>query len=72
MGSFERGKEIEKDAFRLVTSVGQRKNFWAPGPDSIPHGNSEIFTLSHARDKTKNIFLCISWVAQISRTFQNL
>ena len=26
MVSFELGKEIEKDAFRLVTSVGQRKN----------------------------------------------
>ena len=34
MGSFELGKEIEKDAFRLVTSVGQRKNFWAPRFDS--------------------------------------
>ena len=27
MVSFVFGKEIEKDAFRLVTSVGQRKNF---------------------------------------------
>ena len=26
MGSFELGKEIEKDIFHLVTSVGQRKN----------------------------------------------
>ena len=26
MVSFELGKEIEKDVFRLVTSVGQRKN----------------------------------------------
>ena len=26
MVSFELGKEIEKDIFRLVTSVGQRKN----------------------------------------------
>ena len=25
MVSFELGKEIEKDVFRLVTSVGQRK-----------------------------------------------
>ena len=24
---------------------------------SIPHGDSEFFSLSHARDKTKNIFL---------------
>ena len=28
--SFDLGKEIEKDVFRLVTSVGQRKNFWVP------------------------------------------
>ena len=27
MVSFELGKEIEKDVFRLVTSVGQRKKF---------------------------------------------
>ena len=27
MVSFVLGKEIEEDAFRLVTSVGQRKNF---------------------------------------------
>ena len=27
MVSFELGKEIEKDGFRLVTSVGQKKNF---------------------------------------------
>ena len=26
MVSFELGKEIEKDVFRLVTTVGQRKN----------------------------------------------
>ena len=26
MVNFELGKEIEKDVFRLVTSVGQRKN----------------------------------------------
>ena len=30
MVSFVLGKEIEKDAFRLVTSVGQRKKFWIP------------------------------------------
>ena len=27
MVSFELGKEIEEDVFRLVTSVGQRKKF---------------------------------------------
>ena len=26
--SFELGKEIEKDGFRLVTSVGQKKKFF--------------------------------------------
>ena len=31
MVSFELGKEIEKDVFRLVTSVGQRKNSESPG-----------------------------------------
>ena len=28
--SFELGKEIEKDVFRLVTSVGQRKDSESP------------------------------------------
>ena len=30
MVSFELGEEIEKDGFRLVTSVGQRKNSGSP------------------------------------------
>ena len=30
MVSFELGKEIEKDVFRLVTSVGQRNNSESP------------------------------------------
>ena len=30
MVSFELGKEIEKDVFRLVTSVGQIKNSESP------------------------------------------
>ena len=30
MVSFELGKEIEKDVFRLVTSMGQRKNSESP------------------------------------------
>ena len=41
MVSFELGKEIEKDVFRLVTNVGQRKNSESPG--SIPHKDSEFF-----------------------------
>ena len=43
MDVFELGKEIEKDAFRLVTSVGQRKNFPARNRTSdlrIPHSDA--------------------------------
>ena len=55
MVSFKLDKEIEKDVFRLVTSVGQGKN-------SESHSESHsfvslrrlrIFSLSHARDRTK-------------------
>ena len=42
--SFEFIKEIEKDFFCLVTSVGLR-----------------IFSLSHAHEKMKNIFLYVSF-----------
>ena len=42
--------------FRLVTSMGQRKNSESPW-DSIPHEDSDFFPLSHARGKTKSIFL---------------
>ena len=35
-------------------SIGKRNpKVWG----SIPHGDSEFFSLSHARDNTKNIFL---------------
>ena len=30
MASFKLGEEIEKDVFRLVTSLGQRKNSESP------------------------------------------
>ena len=30
MVSFELGKEVEKDVFRLVTRLGQKKNSWSP------------------------------------------
>ena len=43
MASFELGKEIEKDGFCPVTSVGQRRNSETSG--------------FRARDGTKNIFL---------------
>ena len=53
MVSFELGKEIEKDFFRLVTSVGQRKN--AQSPCGIRRsevlflmGNQNFFFVSHS------------------------
>ena len=52
MVSFELGKEIEKDVFRIVTSVGQRKNSPARNRTSdfrIPR--SDALPLSH-RDST--------------------
>ena len=52
MVSFVLRKEIEEDAFRLVTSVGQRKNF-----ESFDQSNLRpLDSAGHARDKTKNIF----------------
>ena len=68
------GREI--DVFHLVTSMGQRKNSespWGIKPQtfgfhalmhlkvlgSVPHGTHN-FSLSHACDKTKNIFLYLS------------
>ena len=55
MVSFELGKEIEKDVFFSSCLCGS----------VVKHRSSEvrflmgsqIFSLSHARDKTKNIFL---------------
>ena len=49
MVSCELGKEIKKDVFRLVTSVGV-----------------SFFSLSHARDKTKNIFLYMTHLLPIT------
>ena len=56
---FELGKEIKKDVIRLVTSGGQRKQFWLSvrGPRLDSSCGLRIFSLSHARDETKNIFL---------------
>ena len=54
MVNFELAKEAEKDVFRLVSSVGQRKKFWVPlrnqtsGP-RIPR--FDALPLSH-RDST--------------------
>ena len=60
--SFELGKEIEKDVFRFVTSMGQRK-ILSPHEETnalmLFHssGGLRILSLSHTFDKTKNIFL---------------
>ena len=75
MVSFELSKEIGKDVFRFVTSVGQRKKFRVPlrkrtsdlripRSDALSHGDS-VFSLSHAREKTKNIFLQCGIVAKL-------
>ena len=50
MESFELDKEIVNDVSCLVTSVGRRKIL-------SPLWEHKRFSLSHARDKTKNIFL---------------
>ena len=59
MVSFELSKEIKKDVIRLVTIGGQRKQFWLSvrGPRLDSLCGLRIFSLSHARDETKNIFL---------------
>ena len=49
MVSFELGKEILKDVFRLVTSVGQRKKIEV----RFFMGLKIFFSFSHACDKTK-------------------
>ena len=58
MVSFKPGKDIKKDVFCLVTSVGQRKNsespqriepqLWIPGPDALP--------LSHRDSTVSEVF----------------
>ena len=59
----------EKDFFRLVERGKKKKNSefpWRIEPHEgsnlrsefrFPNGDSEFFSLSHVRDKTKNIFL---------------
>ena len=63
MVSFELGKDIKKDVFRLVTSVGQRKKFWLRVRGLRFDSSWGIFSLSHACDKTKNIYLYFSGVS---------
>ena len=59
MGGFELVKEIKKDVFRLVTSVGQRRNSesaWGIEPRTS-NTEPELFPLSSTRYQTNNIFL---------------
>ena len=42
MVNFELVKDIKKDVFHLIASVGQRK-ILCPNQDSIPHRDSEFF-----------------------------
>ena len=60
--SFELGKEIEKDVFRFVTSMGQRNILSSHEETNAlmlfhSSGGLRILSLSHTFDKTKNIFL---------------
>ena len=65
MVSVELGKEIEKDVFASCHGRGTKKKFWVPmrnRSSDASHMNfvKELigtFSLSHARDKTKNTFL---------------
>ena len=58
MVSFELGKEIEEDVFRLVTSVGPRKKILSLHEVRfLMRTQFFFFPLSHARGKTKNNFL---------------
>ena len=50
--SFQLGKEIEKDVFHLVTSMGQRKKFWVPmrnRTSDLRIPRSDALLLSHQR-----------------------
>ena len=47
MISFELGKEIENDVFRLVTSVGQKKKSESPWGTQVEPWSSNAPPLSH-------------------------
>lgn len=59
--NFELGKEIEKDVFHLVMGVERGKNLKSPGKVQGCRFDFSwglrIFSLSHAHDRMKNIFL---------------
>ena len=54
MVSIEHGKEIEKDVFSLVTSVGERKKFWVPMRNRIPR--SDALPLSHRDPRVSEVY----------------
>ena len=62
MVSFELGKEIEEDVFRLVTSMGQRKN--SEYPRGIEPQSSDALPRSH-RDFTMNEIYCVVHMTRV-------
>ena len=53
MVSFELGEELRKMFFRLVTSVGQRKNSESP---MSPHLCSDALPLSHKDSSVSGVY----------------
>ena len=62
MVSIELGKEIEEDVFRLVTSMGQRKN--SEYPRGIKPQSSDALPRSH-RDFTMNEIYCVVHMTRV-------
>ena len=62
MVSIELGKEIEKDVFRLITSMGQRKN--SEYPRGIEPQSSDALPRSH-RDFTMNEIYCVVHMTRV-------
>ena len=62
MVSFELDKEIEEDVFRLVTSMGQRKN--SEYPRGIEPQSSDALPRSH-RDFTMNEIYCVVHMTRV-------
>ena len=63
MVNFELVKDIKKDVFHLIASVGQRK-ILRPHQDLIPHRDSEFFfcPMLTTRQKTSFFILCPKFV----------
>ena len=56
MLSFELSKEIEKDIFCLIPSVGQRKNSESPWESNLRTSDSTFRILHTARISNERIF----------------